>query len=149
MNRERLKLTLMQAEGFSQPYFDVSQWSGGYGHKLLDSWPIKERGAAETAVISIELALDWLNEDITIAVADTLRLVHCFDAMDEPRQEALVEMAFNLGYSRLSGFKRMLAAIMEFDWERAAFEAKCSKWYRQVGKRGERIVATLRGEVIA
>ncbi len=147
MNRERLKDTIRFAEGFRPiPYEDNGQKSAGYGHRLPESWPVKARGAVEDALVSIEQAEDWLDEDVNIAVSDTLRLVPRYDEISESRQEALVEMAYNLGYSRLSKFLRMLAAIDADNWPEAAIQAKSSLWYGQVGNRGRRIIAALRGD---
>ncbi len=146
MNRERLKETIRLAEGFRPiPYEDNGQKSAGYGHRLPESWPVKARGAAEDILVSIEQAEDWLDEDVNIAVSDTLRLVPRYDEISESRQEALVEMAYNLGFSRLSKFVRMLAAIDADNWPEAAQQAQASRWYGQVGNRARRIVAALRG----
>ena len=63
----------------------------------------------------------------------------------ENRQKALLNMMFNLGYNKFTGFKKMIAAIKLNDWEEAAEQAKDSRWYRQVGKsRSERIITRLR-----
>ncbi len=55
------------------------------------------------------------------------------------RQRALANMCFNMGWHRLSGFKRTLAALEAGDWETAATEAMDSTWARQVGDRAVRI----------
>lgn len=61
----------------------------------------------------------------------------------EPRQRAIANMAFNLGYSRLKRFKKMWKAIRKEDWTEAARQAQDSKWYVQVGPRARRIVKVL------
>jgi len=55
--------------------------------------------------------------------------------LSEPRRAVLVNMAFNLGYPRFSKFKKMLQAIKEKDFNRAAAEMLDSSWARQVGNR--------------
>ena len=63
----------------------------------------------------------------------------------ENRQKALLNMMFNLGYNKFTGFKKMIVAIKSNDWHEAAEQAKDSRWYRQVGKsRSERIITRLR-----
>ena len=52
----------------------------------------------------------------------------------------LVNMAFNLGRTRLSKFKKMLAHIEEKNYLMAANEMINSKWYRQVKTRGVELV---------
>lgn len=66
-----------------------------------------------------------------------------FQDLDQVRQEALVNMCFNLGFPKLSGFKKMLAAIAEGEYKTAAKEALDSKWAKQVGKRSEDIAYML------
>ena len=47
---------------------------------------------------------------------------------------------FNLGMAKFLGFKKMLKAIKEKDWERAGDEMEDSKWYLQVGQRARELV---------
>ena len=80
-----------------------------------------------------------LDNDIGEAVATARHLVSSFDALSEPRKAVLVNMAFNLGYSRLSGFLRMLQAIRDGRFADAAHEMRDSDWAVQVGPRAERL----------
>ena len=50
-------------------------------------------------------------------------------------QRVLVNMAFNLGGTRLSKFRNMLQACREHDWNRMAAEMQDSRWFHQVGRR--------------
>lgn len=59
--------------------------------------------------------------------------------MNTLRQNALANMCFNLGITRLLGFVKMLTALKNKDYEEAAFEALNSKWAVQVGNRAKRI----------
>lgn len=67
-----------------------------------------------------------------------------FDNLDPVRQDALVDMAFNLGVTRLSQFKNMLGALSESRFDDAATEALDSKWARQVGQRAQTVAAMIR-----
>ena len=67
-----------------------------------------------------------------------------FDNLDPVRQNALVDMAFNLGVTRLSQFKNMLGALSESRFDDAATEALDSKWARQVGQRAQTVAAMIR-----
>jgi len=67
-----------------------------------------------------------------------------FDDLDYVRQDALVDMAFNLGISRLSQFQNMIAALAEERFDDAAAEALDSKWARQVGQRAQTVAAMIR-----
>lgn len=55
------------------------------------------------------------------------------------RYTGLLSMMFNLGRTRFSGFRKMIAAIKSESWPEAAREALDSKWANQVGVRAERI----------
>jgi lysozyme len=50
---------------------------------------------------------------------------------------ALMNMCFNLGMKRLLGFKKMLAALIDKDYTKAAIEALDSQWAKQVGQRAK------------
>ena len=67
-----------------------------------------------------------------------------FDDLDPVRQDALVDMAFNLGITRLSQFQNMLGALSEGRFDDAASEALDSRWARQVGQRAQTVAAMIR-----
>lgn len=99
--------------------------------------------------ISVAVAEVMLSEDITIAISDAQRVFgKAFDEASPNRQAALIEMAFNLGLTRLQKFVRMIGAVKVGDWDAAAYHAQDSAWYRQVTPkppgRGDRIVEMLR-----
>ena len=68
-----------------------------------------------------------------------------FKDVNMARRTALIDMMFNLGKSRFLGFKKMITAIKNDDWQEAAEQAKDSRWYHQVGRRSRTIVEQLRG----
>jgi len=57
---------------------------------------------------------------------------------------AIVDMAFNLGLTKLNKFKKMKAGLMNNDYQTAADEMVDSNWYKQVKSRGPRMVAVMR-----
>jgi len=65
-------------------------------------------------------------------------LVPGFDDLSEARQTVLVDMAYNLGKAGLWKFQKMLAAIKEGDFERAAAELADSLYYNQVPTRARK-----------
>ena len=62
-----------------------------------------------------------------------------FDDLDAVRQDAMINMCFNLGMTRLLGFKKALARMAEAKYEYAANEFLDSLWARQVGNRADEI----------
>nr|WP_083863867.1 glycoside hydrolase family protein [Desulfobacula toluolica] len=67
-----------------------------------------------------------------------------FDSLPEGVQIVLVDMRFNLGHDGFRRFKKMIKAVREHDFHRAALEMKDSRWYYQVGKRAENLVKMMK-----
>jgi len=59
-------------------------------------------------------------------------------------QKVLIDMAFNLGLTKLNKFEKMREALLEGDYNKAANEMIDSKWYNQVGNRSKRLVKMMR-----
>lgn len=134
MNYELLREQLRRHEGYSKlPYQDiVGKVSIGIGRNLDD------KGLSDAA---IELCF---KEDIDEAVADCQKMFAGWHSFPDMIQVVLCNMMFNMGYTRLSGFRQMRDAAMKHEWRRMADEMKDSKWYRQVGKRGEELEQLVR-----
>ena len=62
-----------------------------------------------------------------------------FYNLPENIQHVLVNMCFNLGGTRLSKFRNMLAACREHDWKKMAAEMEDSRWFKQVGRRSREL----------
>ena len=58
-----------------------------------------------------------------------------FSELNEARQDAMVDISFNLGQTRLRKFQKALTAMAKSDWDTAADEFMDSKWSKQVGNR--------------
>lgn len=58
-------------------------------------------------------------------------------------QSALINMCFNLGINRLTGFRKMITALINKDYETASKEALDSKWANQVGQRAKDVAIVL------
>jgi lysozyme len=133
MNRQKLKEELAIDEGLKlKPYKDtVGKLTIGYGRNLDD------RG------ISIQEAQYLLDADIQLVEIELDRKLPWWRLISESRKRALANMCFNMGISKLLGFKNMLEAMKGGDFDKAKKEALDSLWARQVGKRAQRIVALL------
>ena len=107
----------------------------GYGRNL------------ESNGITMDEAEQMLANDVWTAYNECRRHIPCYKYLDADRQGVLLNMMFNLGWSRLSCFKKLLAALESMNFEEAANQMKDSLWYRQVGARAERLVARMRGVV--
>jgi lysozyme len=109
-------------------------WTIGYGHKL-------EEYIAPITEVEADI---WLSEDIVTAVHGALRLWSQLYNFTANRQNALIDLVFNIGVGGVQKFVHMLMAIQEGDWNRAALELQNSLWFKQVGARGPELVSMLR-----
>lgn len=80
------------------------------------------------------------NLDVQTAINDARKIFSNFNSLPNDIQKVLVDMSFNLGYSKLSGFIKLKTAIENLDFVTAAKEMKNSKWYTQVGNRSIELV---------
>lgn len=97
------------------------------------------RNISETGLGLSYDEIDYLlRNDIERCYQELDRLSWFMD-LDTVRQEALVNMCFNLGFPRLMKFTKMMGAMAENKFSLAAAEALDSKWARQVGQRAKDI----------
>lgn len=85
--------------------------------------------------ITLEKAEALFDSDLAYALKDAQNLCINFDALSDNRKAALLDMSFNLGRTKLKGFKRFLEAIEAGRWGTAKREMLNSKWANQVGRR--------------
>jgi len=108
------------------PYKDtVGKLTIGVGHNLTDNG------------ISRQIAELMLKEDIAVATAALRDIFPSWANLPADVQFALTDMMFNMGEPRFLGFKKMIKAVKNKDFLEAAEQAKDSKWFKQVGVRGE------------
>ena len=73
-----------------------------------------------------------LENDIIRVIKELSSEYPWFKDLDDVRKDAMIDISFNLGATRLRGFKRALAAMEVADYEMAAKEFLDSKWSRDV-----------------
>ena len=113
----------------------------GVGHLVLDSDP--EYGKPVGTPVDEDRVNDCFEKDLDTAISECAVLYEEFEEMPGEVQEILVNMMFNMGRTRLSGFKNFKKALDEGNWSKAATEGRDSKWYRQVTNRAERLMGRL------
>ena len=101
----------------------ADKWTCGWGRNCEDKGFSKDE---------VEL---MLKNDIAEAAEGAMSIFPRFYGFTTNRQNALIDMVFNMGMWRVLGFKKMIAAIKEKDWKEAAAQAKDSNWHNQVGAR--------------
>ena len=116
---------LKRHEGFkAKPYLcTAGKTTIGYGRNLDDAGVSKDEAEA------------MLVNDIITATAGAWALFLSYEQLNDARKDVLINMCFNLGRARLSGFKNMIAAVNDGYFDLAAKEMLNSKWAKQVGNR--------------
>jgi len=85
---------------------------------------------------------DWLlNHRIVLAQKDAWAVFGYsrFSAWPQNRQEVLIEMIYNLGYTRFRGFRQMISAAMCGDWVRVKAEILDSDAARELPARYQKL----------
>jgi len=129
MNRDQLIEELKVDEGQVLTLYKCSAGKNtiGVGRNLDD------RG------ITADEANYLLSNDIDICIDELEAVFPWFSTLSDARQRVVINMCFNLGLTRLLGFKKFLAAMETGDWETAAAEMLDSNWSKQVGDRSIRL----------
>ena len=104
----------------------------GYGHNLDDNGITEDQ--AELMLV----------EDVAAVEKELSHNLPWFADLDIVRQSVLIDMAFNLGWPRLSNFKKSLAYMESGEFDEAAMEMLDSRWANQVGKRALRLADMMR-----
>jgi len=137
MDKQAIIEQLKIDEGFSaKSFWDFKQWTWGYGTKAP---------GGPGLLVSKEQAEIELSNEVDTAIKGYYSLFPIVgaDKINEVRQQALVNMIYNLGANGVANFKNMLKAITKDDWKTAAAHARQSLWYRQVTRRAKRICLEL------
>jgi len=123
-----LKESIRRHEGWRDKAYQDSEgiWTVGYGRNLQE------------LEIDKQLGEKWLEDDLKTARLAAERIPE-YSLLTDERKDVLVEMVYNMGPSRVAGFRMMLAAIRDGDWEEAAIQMLDSKWAKQVGVRARRL----------
>jgi lysozyme len=89
--------------------------------------------------ISNEEAAFMLKADIKNCERDLDILLPGWKNFSDTRQRVLLNMMFNMGRSRLSGFAKFLTCLKMNDFTGAADQMMDSAWAKQVGQRAVRL----------
>ena len=120
---------LIRHEGMRHfPYTDaVGKWTIGVGRNLSDNG------------ISTDEAIYLLQNDVNHALGVLRSHYPWFSSLDASRQDALADMMFNLGGTRFAGFRDMIAALEQREFDTAAAAMLASQWAVQVGGRAQEL----------
>ena len=93
---------------------------------------IDEQGGIGLSEDEIEYLLQ---NDIERVIVELSSEYEWFSYLDDVRKDVMINIAFNLGITRLRGFKKALAAMESGDYKKASTEFLDSRWAKQVGGR--------------
>ena len=142
--RERLRKILEREEGVKyEIYLDhLGIPTCGVGHMLIPE--DEEHGCEVGTPVSEERVAALFEADLKIVEDDCWQLFDHYEYLPDNIQLVCAAMAFQLGRSRLSGFKKFRAAINEGRWSDVILEMINSRWYKQTTARAERMIALVR-----
>ncbi len=122
---DEIKAQLMKHEGLRlKPYqCTAGKWTIGVGRNIED------RGITEAE------AMHLLDNDIDECQEELDRITPWWIEKPAHVQLVLINMMFNLGATRLLGFKKFLKAVEENNFDLASTEMLDSRWAKQVGQR--------------
>lgn len=131
---DNLTKLIMRHEGLRvKPYLCPSgKLTIGYGRNLESTGITKNEAAflLENDIHSLDQKLS--NEYIW------------YSCLSEARSAVILSMCFNLGLTGFSGFKKLIEAMAQRDYDRAAMEMLSSAWSGQVGRRAVELAQMMR-----
>lgn len=142
MDKARLKTQLIADEDeVLHAYTDSLGFTTIGVGRLID----KRKGGG----ISHDESMYLLDNDIRRVYAELTTALPWVQHQNDARQNALLNMAFQLGTEGLLEFKLTLAYIQGGHYEMAAQEMLMSKWARQTPERAKRASEAIRSGVFA
>lgn len=140
MDIDRLRQEIESDEGnVGEIYLDhLKLPTLGIGHLIKKNDP--EYGLPVGTPVSRKRINTYFNEDIQGTIEDCEKLYKDFYKLPEEAKLILCNMMYNLGYTRLSKFSKLKAAINKGDWEEASKQMYQSKWRTQVPNRAGRLI---------
>ena len=113
----------------------------GIGHLVLESDP--EHGSPVGTPVDSDRVVSVFEEDVQKVCDDCEILFPTFYDLPEDAQRVIANMMFNMGRTRLSKFRKFIAAVEQSDWMEASAQMKDSRWYNQVTNRAQRLRARI------
>ena len=134
MNLDTLKTALINDEWLRlKPYRDtVGKLTIGVGRNLDDVGIFRDE------------AMTMLDNDINRTVVDLQAHLPVFATLNDVRQNAIINMAFNLGIGGLLKFHHMITAMEAGDFDQASAQGLDSAWAKEVGDRATRLMEELK-----
>ena len=102
------------------------------------------RNISNTGMGLFDDEVDYLLEnDIARVIKELSSEYPWFNNLDDVRKDAMIDISFNLGATRLRGFKNALSAMESADYTLAAKQFLDSKWSRDVKGRSHELASMI------
>jgi lysozyme len=143
MNVDKLREQLTIDEGkVNEIYLDhLGYPTVGIGHLILET--DGEFGGRVGTPITEERCKELFAKDVESVLKDCNICFEGWDNYPEEAKQVFANMIFNMGRTRLSKFKMLIAAAESGDWKEAGAQGRDSRWYKQVTNRAERLCSRL------
>lgn len=137
---EKMRRDLVRDEGVRlRAYVDTTgNWTIGVGHKIRHG-----DGLSQRSMLTNDQAMTLLDEDIAEHWDALVHALPWVTGLDEVRQRAVLNMAYNLGVPGLCAFTPTLAHVQREEWSDVVEHLGHTKWAWQVGARATRIAQQL------
>ena len=99
-----------------------------------------------TIPITLDEAWALLNTCIDNCKTDLLSILHDFDSYPENIKMALINLCFNLGLPKLTGFTTFLGRIRLGNYAGAALDLSMTLWAMQLPERAKRVCQLINGD---
>lgn len=144
MVTEQLKKQLEFEEGRRLRKYQCTakHWTIGIGHNL-DAQPYFN-GKRIPDVIDDALCDALFDHDVGSVIDNLDAAWHGFQLLTGVRQDAVINMAFQLGVEGFMKFVKLREALVRGDWQRAYDEAMRSHWAKQTPNRAKRVAGQIR-----
>lgn len=152
-DKPRLRAQIRTAESYkARPYKDsLGLWTFGNG-RCLETHPLtgaewKQLLDAKqlAAFISVDGADALEDVELDLVEADLARDLYPYWAgLNDARQNALIEMGYQMGEHKELAFHNMLTCISKGDWPGAYAAGMDSDWARETPPRAVRVLTQLR-----
>lgn len=138
---ESLRDRIKRHEGLCQfPKPDAKGWWViGFGHDLTE-----QQAQDYVQGVTDDEAEDLLDADIARATAQLQQYFPWAIELDQVRQNVLIEMIFQMGFTGVQAFHRTLSAIRSGDYPLAASRMLMSLWHTQTPARCEELANLMR-----
>jgi lysozyme len=128
-SHEKLKKQLTRHEGLELRLYKCTEGKQTIGiGRNLDDLGITE-----------DEAMYMLDNDLARIEVELEKNIPVLSGLSDNRKIVLMNMAFNLGISRLLQFNNMLGALAQHDYKTASAEMLNSRWSKQVGSRANEL----------